>query len=86
MDSTSPQSYASHVRLDPMFHFVLLPLEAIAFGLAIWNLIRNPGAVALRFASDAEAPALVEKSLANRWKPKEIKQAIRQWRPDYFRV
>ena len=42
--------------------------------------------VALRFASDAEIPALVEKALANQWKRDEIKKAIVQWRPDYFRV
>lgn len=41
--------------------------------------------IALRFAPDAEVPSLVEKALANHWKPKEIKQAIQQWRPDYFR-
>lgn len=42
--------------------------------------------VALRFASDVEVPALVEKSLAHKLKPGEIKKAIGQWRPDYFRV
>jgi len=42
--------------------------------------------VGIRFASDAELPALVEKCLANSWKRKEIKQAIQNWRPDYFRV
>lgn len=42
--------------------------------------------VALRFACDAEVPALVEKALAANLKPKEIKQSIVNWRPDYFRV
>jgi hypothetical protein len=42
--------------------------------------------IALRFACDAEAPALAEKALAGNMKPKEIKQAIVNWRPDYFRV
>ena len=41
--------------------------------------------VALRFASDAELPGLVEKALAGA-KPKEIKELIQKWRPDYFRV
>jgi hypothetical protein len=42
--------------------------------------------VALRFASDAELPGLVEKALAGKLPNKEIKQAIVAWRPDYFRV
>jgi Family of unknown function (DUF6526) len=42
--------------------------------------------VGLRFASDAELPGLVEKTLANGWSNKEIKQNIVNWRPDYLRV
>jgi hypothetical protein len=42
--------------------------------------------IALRFASDAEIPVLVEKALAGKLRAGEIKQAIVSWRPDYFRV
>lgn len=42
--------------------------------------------IALRFASDAEIPALVEKVLAGTMLPRDIKQATVNWRPDYFRV
>ncbi len=42
--------------------------------------------VALRFASDAEAPALAAKALEGKWEPKRIKEAIQVWRPDFFRV
>jgi|SRR5579884_316210 hypothetical protein len=42
--------------------------------------------VALRFASDEELPALVEETLAHNLKGKEIKQRIKNWRPDHWRV
>ncbi len=42
--------------------------------------------VALRFASDAEAPKLAERALDEKLPPKEIKKAIQTWRPDYWRV
>jgi len=42
--------------------------------------------IALRFAPDAEIPVLVEKTLANNLPGAEIKKAIVNWRPDYFRV
>ncbi|HTC32837.1 MAG TPA: DUF6526 family protein [Bryobacteraceae bacterium] len=42
--------------------------------------------VALRFASDAELAALVERVLAAKTPPGDIKKAIVTWRPDTFRV
>ena len=42
--------------------------------------------VALRFASDEELPALVGRALEEKADQKTIKQAIRNWRPDYQRV
>jgi len=42
--------------------------------------------IALRFASDGEVPGLVEKTLAGSLPPKGIKQAVQNWRPDYWRV
>lgn len=139
------QNYANHAKLDPPFHFFLLPVFAINFVMNVTALVRNPGLsttwnvvlaaalvvavfkiriyalkvqdrvirleetlrlsrqlpattqekignltesqlVALRFASDAELPALVEKTLAGNLKNAEIKKLIVAWRPDYFRV
>lgn len=48
--------------------------------------LREGQLVALRFASDAELPALFEKTLAGNLKGGDIKKAIVKWRPDYFRV
>jgi Family of unknown function (DUF6526) len=42
--------------------------------------------VGLRFASDAELPALVRRALDEKLSRSDIKKAITDWRPDYSRV
>lgn len=42
--------------------------------------------IGLRFASDAEVPKLVERALSEKLQRKDIKKAIQNWRPDYWRV
>jgi len=145
MGGKTPQTFANHTRIDPLFHYVLLPLFALHFFASGWKVVRQPGVdtawmlvvalaalvavfkirlyalrvqdrvirleerlrlsqltpeplrsridefseaqlVGLRFASDAEIPRLVEKTLAHKLSQADIKKAIAQWRPDYFRV
>ena len=42
--------------------------------------------VGLRFASDAEVPALVDRALKEKLSRSDIKKAIKNWRPDNWRV
>lgn len=42
--------------------------------------------IALRFASDEEFLKLVQRTLSENLDPKTIKQAIQNWKPDYYRV
>lgn len=42
--------------------------------------------IGLRFASDAEVPKLTERALNEKLSRNDIKKAIQNWRPDYWRV
>lgn len=42
--------------------------------------------IALRFASDGEVAGLAVQALDGNWDQKRIKEAIRSWRPDLWRV
>jgi len=152
MAEKKPQTYANHTRLDPPFHFFLLPVLglglilslihffyhlresdlrdnihsfllivlAVAFvvlalkerlysvkvqdrvirleeRLRLTQLLSEPlrsritdltedQLIALRFASDAEVPKLVERALNEKLSRSDIKKAIQNWRPDYWRV
>lgn len=60
-------------------HFILT-------GKALDHRLRLGQIIALRFASDEEFPALAAKAAAENMKSKDIKQAIQNWRADYYRI
>jgi hypothetical protein len=145
MADPKPQSLANHGRLDPLYHFVALPIAALALIGGVYHLIRRPGfhtgaffvlaialaaivvrlrtyplkvqdrvirleerlrlmtlcpeplrsripglteeqLIALRFASDGEVAGLAERALTEKLSRADIKKAIKNWRPDYWRV
>jgi hypothetical protein len=71
------------IRLEERLRFAtLLPPDLLARSGAL----TGAQYIGLRFASDAEVPALVKRTLDENLTQKQIKQAIVNWRPDYFRV
>ena len=48
--------------------------------------LNNKQIAAVRFASDAELPALLERAARENLPPKEIKRAIKTWTPDLDRT
>jgi hypothetical protein len=71
------------IRLEEKLRYAtLLPPDLVARSHAL--TVRQ--IIGLRFASDAELPALVKRALDENLTEKQIKQAIVTWRPDYLRV
>ncbi len=68
------------IRAEENFRHYLLTGKAFPEG------IRLDQVIALRFASDAELPGLTARTIRENLTPKEIKQAVTQWRADHHRV
>jgi hypothetical protein len=71
------------IRLEERLRLqALLPAEAFAASQAL----TEGQLIGLRFASDAELPALVARTLKEKMTREQIKEAIVVWKPDTFRV
>ena len=71
------------IRLEERLRLASLlpePLKARVPELSVQQL------VGLRFASDGEVAGLAKDALDKKLALKEIKQGVKDWRPDYFRV
>ncbi|RDI38009.1 DUF6526 family protein [Falsibacillus pallidus] len=68
------------IRVEENFRYYRLTGKALDPKLSMKQII------ALRFAPDEELPGLVERTLAENLEPKEIKQAVQNWRADHYRV
>ena len=68
------------IRAEENFRHYLLT------GKPLPKELRMSQIIALRFASDEEFPALVQKAIAENLNAKSIKQSINNWKADHNRV
>jgi hypothetical protein len=68
------------IRLEMQVRLARLGREHDLQKLAI------PQIVALRFASDAELPALLDRAMSEHLPPDAIKRAVRDWQGDHLRT
>ncbi len=68
------------IRVEEQLRHYLLTGQSLDSRLTLRQII------ALRFASDAEFPALAKRAADEALKPDAIKRAIQEWRADTYRV
>lgn len=82
------RSYATHlqdriIRLEEHLRLAAILPETLRVRL---GELTDAQLIGLRFASDAEAPALVQRALDEKLSRSDIKKAVQNWRPDYSRI
>jgi len=82
------RSYATHlqdriIRVEERLRLAALLQDPLRSRI---GELTDSQLVGLRFASDAELPALVQRALDEKLSRSDIKKAVTDWRPDYSRV
>jgi hypothetical protein len=82
------RSWATHlqdrvIRVEERIRLAAILPESLRSRIAE---LSDSQIVGLRFASDAELPALFQRALDEKLSRSDIKKAITDWRPDYSRV
>ena len=82
------RSYATHlqdriIRVEEHLRLAAIVPEPLRSRI---SELTDAQLVGLRFASDAEVPALVQRAIDEKLSRSDIKKAIVDWRPDYSRV
>jgi Family of unknown function (DUF6526) len=82
------RSWATHlqdrvIRLEERLRLASIIQEPLRSRIAE---LSDSQIVGLRFASDAELPALFQRALDEKLSRSDIKKAITNWRPDYSRI
>jgi hypothetical protein len=68
------------IKAEEKLRYYVLTGKPLSEGLTMRQII------GLRFASDEEYLALVEKALNDKMSEKEIKKSIKNWKTDHYRV
>jgi hypothetical protein len=71
------------IRLEERLRLAILIDPSLRSQIAV---LTESQLVALRFACDAELPALAARAINEKLPNAEIKKSIQNWRPDYWRV
>jgi len=82
------RAYATHlqdrvIRLEERLRLATILQEPLRSRM---GELTDAQFIALRFASDAELPGLVQRALDEKLDRTQIKKAVTAWRPDYSRV
>ena len=82
------RSYATHlqdrvIRLEERLRLATILPEPLRSRISD---LTDSQIIGLRFASDAELPALTQRALDEKLSRSDIKKAVTDWRPDYSRV